>query len=57
MSITFYSMIAVIEIGGKQYTVEKDQVIEVDHQDLEIGATLEVSALLLSDAEGKSVKV
>lgn len=50
-------MIAVIEIGGKQYTVEKDQVIEVDHQDLEIGATLEVSALLLSDAEGKSVKV
>ena len=50
-------MIAVIEIGGKQYTVEQDQMIEVDHQDLEIGATLEVSAMLLSDAEGKSVKI
>ncbi len=50
-------MIAVIEIGGKQYTVEQNQVIEVDHQDLEIGATLEVSAMLLSDAEGKSVKI
>jgi large subunit ribosomal protein L21 len=50
-------MIAVIEIGGKQYTVEKDQVIEVDHQDLEIGAELQVPALLISDAEGKSVKI
>ncbi len=50
-------MIAVIEIGGKQYTVEQDQVIEVDHQNLEIGATLEVSAMLLSDVEGKSVRI
>ena len=50
-------MIADIEIGGKQYTVEKGQTIEVDHQDLEIGAKLELAALLVSDAEGKSVKV
>ncbi len=50
-------MIAVVEIGGKQYTVEKDQTIEVDHQDLEVGAKFEVSALLISDSEGKSVKV
>lgn len=47
----FKNMIAVVEIGGKQYTVEQGQVIEVDHQDLEVGASLEVSALLLSDAE------
>jgi large subunit ribosomal protein L21 len=50
-------MIAVIEIGGKQYTVEKDQVIEVDHQNFEIGAAFDVPALLISDAEGKSVKI
>ncbi len=50
-------MIAVVEIGGKQFTVEQGQVIEVDHQDLEVGATLEIAALLLSDSEGKSVQV
>jgi ribosomal protein L21 len=50
-------MIAVVEIGGKQYTVEKDQVIEVDHQDVEIGGKIELSALLISDSEGKSVKI
>jgi large subunit ribosomal protein L21 len=50
-------MIAVVEIGGKQYTVEKDQVIEVDHQDFEVGVSFDISALLISDAEGKSVKI
>ena len=50
-------MIAVIEIGGKQYTVEKDQMIEVDHQNYEVGASFDVSALLLSDADGKNVKI
>jgi large subunit ribosomal protein L21 len=50
-------MIAVVEIGGKQYTVEKDQMIEVDHQDFEVGASFDTPALLISDAEGKSVKI
>ncbi len=50
-------MIAVIEIGGKQYTVEKDQIIEVDHQDFEVGASFDSAALLIADAEGKSVKI
>jgi large subunit ribosomal protein L21 len=50
-------MIAVVEIGGKQYTIEKDQVIEVDHQDFEIGASFDIPALLISDTEGKSVKI
>lgn len=50
-------MIAIVQIGGKQYTVEVGQSLEVDNQNLEIGATLTVEALLLSDAEGKKVQV
>ena len=50
-------MIAVVEIGGNQFTVEVGQVFDVDHQNLEVGQTLTVEALLIADAEGKSVKV
>ena len=50
-------MIAVVEIGGKQYTIEKGQTIEVDNQNLEVGMKLEVSAMLISDTEGKTVKI
>jgi large subunit ribosomal protein L21 len=50
-------MIAIVEIGGKQYTVEKDQMIDVDNQNLEVGATLEVPAMLLADADGKKVSI
>ncbi len=50
-------MIAVIEIGGKQYTVEKDQTIEVDHQSQEVGTTFDTPALLLADSEGKKVDI
>lgn len=50
-------MIAVIEIGGKQYTVTKDQTIEVDHQSQDVGAKFDVPALLVASADGKDVKV
>lgn len=50
-------MIAVVEIGGKQYTVEKGQVIDVDNQNLEAGKTLEVTPLLVASKDGKDVKV
>ncbi len=50
-------MIAVVQIGGKQYTVETNQVIEVDNQNLEVGSTLTLETLLLADAEGKNVQV
>ena len=50
-------MIAVVEIGGKQYTVEKGQVIDVDHQNIEVGKTLEVTPLLVSGADGTWVKI
>lgn len=57
MSLILFIMIAVVQIGGKQYTVEANQVIEVDNQNLEVGSTLTVEALLLADAEGKNVQV
>ena len=50
-------MIAVIEIGGTQYTVEKGQMIDVDHQSHDVGAKFDVPALLVADSEGKDVKV
>ncbi|GAB0174197.1 MAG: 50S ribosomal protein L21 [Candidatus Altimarinota bacterium] len=50
-------MIAVVEIGGKQYTIEKGQVIDVDNQNLEVGKTLEVTPLLVASKDGKDVKV
>ncbi|MBP9811744.1 50S ribosomal protein L21 [Candidatus Gracilibacteria bacterium] len=50
-------MIAVVEIGGKQYSVEKGQIFDVDNQNLEAGKTLEVTPLLLASKDGKEVKV
>lgn len=57
MSIIFIFMIAVVEIGGKQYTVEEGNVIIVDRQHVDVGGTIELPALLLADAEGKNVQV
>jgi large subunit ribosomal protein L21 len=50
-------MIAVVEIGGKQYNVEKGQIFDVDNQNLEVGKTLEVTPLLIASKDGKEVKV
>jgi large subunit ribosomal protein L21 len=48
-------MIAVIEIGGKQYTVENGSSLIVDRQQALLGSTIELGALLL--ANDKEVKV
>lgn len=48
-------MIAVVEIGGKQYTVEKDMSLIVDRQHADVGAKIDLPAMLLAD--GKEVKV
>jgi large subunit ribosomal protein L21 len=50
-------MIAVVELGGKQYTVEVGMSIVVDRQQADVGTTLELSALLIADSEGKSVQI
>ena len=50
-------MIAVVEIGGNQFMVQKGDVIEVKKQDLEVGKKMTIEALLVADAEGKEVQV
>ena len=50
-------MLAVIELGGNQFIVRKDDVIEVKKQYLEVGKQLAVEALLVSDEEGTVTKV
>ncbi len=50
-------MIAVVEIGGKQYTVEQDMTIIVDRQAGDVGSVMTVPALLVASADGKTVKV
>lgn len=48
-------MIAIVEIGGKQYTVKVGDKIVVDRQAQEIDATLQVPALLACDTDGSSL--
>jgi len=50
-------MLAIVEIGGKQYTVTVGQTIDVDNQSLEAGKKLEVPALLISNEDGSDAKV
>lgn len=50
-------MIAIVEIGGKQYTVKAGDVIDVDNQAQEIGSEIAVSPLLVAKEDGSDVKV
>jgi large subunit ribosomal protein L21 len=50
-------MLAVIELGGNQFTVKVWDIIDVKKQDQEVNATITTNALLLSDEEGKETKV
>lgn len=50
-------MLAVIEIGGNQFTVQQGDIIETKRQNIEIDSHLTIPALLLSDEDGKDVKV
>jgi large subunit ribosomal protein L21 len=50
-------MIAVIELGGNQFMVQKGDIIEVKRQDVKIGDKLTVDTMLISDLDGKETKV
>lgn len=50
-------MIAVLEIGGNQFIVKKWDVIDVDNQNLEIGDTIKMNPILVSDEEWKETKI
>ncbi|MGD9901354.1 MAG: 50S ribosomal protein L21 [Spirochaetales bacterium] len=42
-------MYAVVKTGGKQYTVEPNQVFETEKLDLEVGTKFELDALMVVD--------
>lgn len=50
-------MIAVIQTGGKQYTVKEGMKLKIEKLDLEEGKTTAFAALLVADEEGQDVKV
>lgn len=47
-------MYAVIKTGGKQYRVQKDDIIEVELLDAEVGASVTLDEVLLVGNEGKA---
>ena len=53
----FLKMLAVIELWGNQFTVKQWDIIDVKKLDKEINASFDVSAMLVSDEEGKETKV
>ena len=53
----FLKMLAVIELWGNQFTVKEWDIIDVKKLDKEINASFDVSAMLVSDEEGKETKV
>lgn len=57
MSITFFFMIAIVELGGKQYTVEVGQSLVVDHQHHDVGSSFDIAAMLVASPDGATVKV
>ena len=42
-------MYAIVEVGGKQYKVEKDQLIKVELIKAEIGETVDLKVVMISD--------
>ena len=50
-------MLAVVELGGNQFMVQKWDIIEVKKQDVEVGKKMSVEAMLVSDLAGKETKV
>lgn len=50
-------MYAVIATGGKQYLVKEGQSLDVEKLEKEAGAAVDLEVLMVSDADGKDVKV
>ena len=50
-------MFAIIKTGGKQYVVEEGKWFLTEKINQEDGSTIKFEPLLVSDAEGKDVKV
>jgi large subunit ribosomal protein L21 len=46
-------MYAIVQTGGKQYKVQKDMLVKVEKLNAEVGAKVELPAVLVSDEAGK----
>ena len=51
-SINFYTMIAIIKVGGQQFKVEKDQTLYVPHVEGNAGDKVKLE-VLLAETDGK----
>jgi len=50
-------MLAVVELGGNQFMVQKGDIIEVKKQDVEVGKKMSTEALLIASLDGADVSV
>jgi large subunit ribosomal protein L21 len=50
-------MLAVVELGGNQFMVQKWDIIEVKRLDIEVGKNISIEAMLIADIDWKDVKV
>jgi large subunit ribosomal protein L21 len=50
-------MFAVIKTGNKQFLVNEGDVLKVEKLEAEVGNTVELETLLISDEEGNDLKV
>ncbi|MBU0646212.1 50S ribosomal protein L21 [Patescibacteria group bacterium] len=50
-------MIAVIQTGGKQYTVKEGLKLQIEKLDLEADQSITFNPLLIADEQGQEVKV
>lgn len=50
-------MYAVVKTGGKQYKVKEGQTLRVEKLEAQPGASVDLEVLLVSDEDGKDVKV
>jgi len=50
-------MIAIVEVGSKQYQVIAGEIIDVDHQDVEVGKKIALKVLMTASEDGKTVNV
>lgn len=50
-------MIAVVELGGKQYTVEVGTSLVVDRQHHDVGSSFDVAPMLVATPDAKTVTV
>lgn len=52
-----FQMIAVVQVGGHQALVTSGEVISIDKINAEVGATVELPVMLLSDEDGENCQI